>query len=196
MATFLDIGILSHVRIVFVFIFVMAIIYAVLQKTKVLGDSKAIHSWIAISVALIFSLVSSTIDMLDIIMPSFTMLILFGFILSVVYIFLGGKASDIPSLFGEVSGDTKTMGTWILIITILIFLAGIGKIFFDPTSQNVIVNTNSSSSETIVASSDGTNIENVGEAAFWDTIFHPKVLGFILIMIIAVFTIQYMTKLS
>jgi len=42
MATFLDISLIGHIRVVFVAILVFAIIYAVLLKTKILGENKTI----------------------------------------------------------------------------------------------------------------------------------------------------------
>lgn len=190
MATFLDISLLGHVRVVFVFILVFCIIYAVLQMTKALGESKAISVWIALSMAIIFSLVSSSTSMLDIIVPSFVMLILFGFVISVAFVFMGGKLTDVPSIFGE---GKNTMGYWILIFTVIVFLAAIGKVFFDPTSSNAIsTNTTTSSGSTTTVSSS--SVGTTGQDALMSTIFHPKVLGFIVIMLVGTFTVMYMTK--
>jgi hypothetical protein len=194
MATFLDISVLGHIRVVFVAILIFCIIYAVILQTKILGENKAIITWIALSMALMFSLVSSTTKMLDIIIPAFVMLIIFGFVISVAFVFMGGKATDIPSIFGD---SPKTMGYWVLIFTIIVFLAGLGKVFFDPSSGSVVVNKNVTASDgSIIEAGSGDAIGGVGEAAFWDTLFHPKVLGFIVIMIVATFTVMYMTKMQ
>lgn len=193
MATFLDISILGHIRVVFVAILVFCIIYAVLLKVGILGDNKAVITWIAISMALMFSLISSTTKMLDIIVPAFVMLIIFGFVISVAFVFMGGDAKDIPKIFGD---NPKTMGYWVLIFTIIVFLAGLGKVFFDPSSGSVVVNKNVTTTEgTTIEAGSGSSVGGVGEAAFWDTLFHPKVLGFIVIMLIATFTVMYMTKM-
>lgn len=191
MATFLDISLLGHVRIIFVFILVLTIIYAVLTKTKILGDNKAIAMWIAVSMALIFSLVANSVNMLDIIVPSFTMLILFGFVISVAFVFLGGSPDKVFSVFGD---DPKTMGNWVLIFTIIVFLAAIGKIFFDPSSQNAVNSNLNSTATTTASSTESSSVGGTGQTALMDTLFHPKVLGFIVIMIVATFTVMYMTK--
>ena len=38
------------------------------------------------------------------------------------------------------------------------------------------------------------NVSGTGPAEFWQTIFHPKVLGLMLVMLIAFFTVRYMTE--
>jgi len=182
-----------HIRVIFVFLFIAALMYAILLKTKFLGENKTITIIISFSIAILFSLMGSTNQMLDIILPAFSIFLLFAFMIGTLFVFMGGKPDEIFSMFGE---DKKIMGYWVLIITLLIFLGGFGKIFFDPTSEQVIgVNKSiEGPDETLIEAGSGEAIDEVGEGAFWDTIFHPKVLGFIALMMIGTFTIMFMTK--
>lgn len=193
MATFLDISIFSHIRIIFVFLFIAALVYAVLLKTKFLGQNKTIAIVIAFSIAILFSMMGSTNKMLDLILPAFAIFLLFGFMIGTIFTFLGGSPDKLSGVFGD---NPKIMGYWILIITLLIFLGGFGKIFFDPTSEQAIgINkTVTDSSGKTIQAGNGEAIDEVGENAFWDTIFHPKVLGFIALMMIGTFTVMYMVK--
>ena len=193
MATFLDISIFSHIRIIFVFLFIAALIYAILLKTKFLGQNKTISVIIAFSVAILFSMMGSTNQMLDLVLPAFAIFLLFGFMIGTLFIFLGGSSDNISSVFGD---NPKIMGYWVLIITLLIFLGGFGKIFFDPTSEQAVgINkTVTDGNGNTIEAGSGEAIGQVGENAFWDTIFHPKVLGFIALMMIGTFTVMYMVK--
>ena len=53
MATFLDIGLAQHFSVVFTILLVFVIVFAVLEKSKILGGNKGLHSLIALSLAML-----------------------------------------------------------------------------------------------------------------------------------------------
>ena len=52
MATFLDIGLAQHFSVIFPVLFVFVIVFALLEKSKILGDNKGLHSLIALCLAI------------------------------------------------------------------------------------------------------------------------------------------------
>lgn len=80
---------------IYVFIFALIIIYAILAKTKILGDSKAINALIAIIVAIIFSLFASSTEYIRQITPWFVILILAMFFVLLIIGFSGQKIDAI-----------------------------------------------------------------------------------------------------
>jgi hypothetical protein len=193
MATFLDIGLVEHFKVVFVVLFIFAIVYAALMKTKAIGDNKTILVIIATAVAFMFGIATPAAKMMDIILPYFALFMIFIFVILTAFMFMGGKETGLAGMFGD---DPKTMGYVVLVVTIIIFLAAMGKVFFDPTSSTpVTINKNvTTGSGTTIEAGSGDAIGSVGEAAMWDTLFHPKVLGLILIMLVATLTVMYVSK--
>ena len=82
MASFLDIGILDYFAPAFVFLLVFAVLFALLEKTKVFGDKTGINSLVAFSISLLFLLTPDLVGIVKVITPWFT--ILFIFILMIV----------------------------------------------------------------------------------------------------------------
>ena len=54
MATLIDTSLLQFLLPLFSFLFVMAIVYAVMDKFSLVGDNKLIHWTVAFSIAFIF----------------------------------------------------------------------------------------------------------------------------------------------
>ncbi|MBN2881869.1 hypothetical protein JXM83_07515 [Candidatus Woesearchaeota archaeon] len=194
MATFLDIGLLYNARIIFVVVFIFALIYGVLSKTKALGENKTIYIWIAVTVSLLFAFSANAAKFLDVVIPPFVIFIIMVFIMLTVFIFMGGKADAFHTIFSAY--NPSMMGYWILIISLLILAGGLGKVYFDPStsSTDTITVESNSTGDSAIQVADGDNIGTQGEAALWDTIFHPQVLGFILIMLIATFSVMFLSK--
>ena len=61
MATVLDIGLLQEFQIIFGWIFVFVLVYAVLELTKVLGENKGLNAIIGFTAATLFALSSQAV---------------------------------------------------------------------------------------------------------------------------------------
>ena len=193
MATFLDISLLYHVRIIFVVLFIGALIYAVLTKTSVLGGNKTVAIWIAVSMSFFFAFSAKAGEFLDAVIPSFVIFLIGIFVLLVAFVFIGGDASKISTMFS--AQNPAMMGYWVFIITLLILVGGLGKVYFDPNSStDTQIEGNYTGDAVIQVESSTDGVGGQGEDALWDTIFHPQVLGFILLMLVATFSVMFLTK--
>lgn len=166
MATFLEIGILENVSVIFAVILVFAVVYGGLQLTNILGTNKAIHALIAVIVGLLVLLAPNISKLINFIAPWFAFVfILFIFLMLGFNMFGGTKG------FG-VFGDTKTINWILFAVAIFILLVGVFKVY-GPYQQEYAPEKAEESYAQHVAS----------------IFFHPQVLGFILIMAVAFFTI-------
>src|SRR3989338_1391069 len=163
MATFLDVTGLQHFSSVFVFLFVVILIIAIFTYSKIMEE----HQWIAWTLALIvgfFVLVSPTATtVVAKIAPWIAVLFVFVIIVAVAGKMVGG---------GYELGFTKPL---FLIIVIIAIVVGAG----------VTIRSNIS-----VPGDNETSLDFERDYSQTSTvIFHPKFMGMVLILAIAVFTI-------
>jgi hypothetical protein len=188
MATFLDIGLVSHFQVVFTVLLVFTIVYAILEKSKMLGDNKGLHALIALSISMMMLFVPGVTQVVGIMAPWFILMFLAIIFFLILLLAFGTKMETITGW----SSDWVT-GHWVLlIIGIIIFLGAIGSVY----GGSLLPYTNDQTSESIntstMGSDTGTNTgdfnSNVGRV-----IFHPKTLGMILLLIIGSLAIKLMT---
>jgi len=116
----IDISGLSYFMPIFGFLFVFVIIYALLLKTKLLGDSKFINVIISFIVAIIFAVFSSTQSYIQLITPWFAVLMIALFFILVIIGLSQQKIGDIM----------KPGFVWVFIVVlILVFLIAAIKVF-------------------------------------------------------------------
>ncbi|MFA5142147.1 MAG: hypothetical protein WC471_04215 [Candidatus Woesearchaeota archaeon] len=193
MATFLDIGILKYVQVLFPFILVWAVTYSALQWREVLGKNQSLHSIIALVVALLTVLSPQATAVIQYMSPWFAMMLIFAMFFLIFLKFFGVSEGAITRAF-ETSDDARFLTYWILVISIIILAGAIGKVFFGGSSVYV---GSSGTVLPIITPSTAANYTDEygvatasGEVNFAATIFHPKVLGMLLVLIIAAFTIK------
>jgi hypothetical protein len=184
MATPLDIGFLQHFESIFVVIFVFTAMYGVLMFKKPLGENKGVNALLAFSVAIIFVLFPDTVDIIKAAVPWWTIMIIV-----ITFIIIGVEAfgSKFPT------GTLQSFSTWVLIIAIVIFVFAWAGVSGQRAGPYLDENTSSITRSTDAARGDG----NVASGSFQDnlgaTLFHPKVLGVILILVVCLFTILFLT---
>jgi len=164
MASFLDITILEPFLPIFSFIFIWLILYAILQKSNLLGGKPVLDLVIGLLIALVAMFFGSTFDFINTLIPWFVMLAIASIL--VVFVsssFLKEGIADIPPLKGIV-----------MVLSLVIIVWSITVIFgpvFNPYS--------------------------VGANPEWETLrtlFHPRVLGAIFILIIVANTIKLIVE--
>ena len=77
MATLLDLGLLRYFSVIFSFILVWALVFALLQKTKILGDKAGLNVLLAVAVAFLVSLSDNVVQIINFMIPWFTIAIIF-----------------------------------------------------------------------------------------------------------------------
>ncbi|MBN2422396.1 hypothetical protein JXB41_04150 [Candidatus Woesearchaeota archaeon] len=184
MATFLDIGFLTHFSSVFVVIFVFTAVYAVLTFKKPIGENKGVNALISFAIAIIFILSEDAILIIKAAVPWWTIMIIV-----VTFVVIGVEAfgSSFPAT------TVTSFSTWILIIAIIIFVFAWSGVAGQKAGPYLGENTSSLTEAAAAARGDG----SVSTGSFQDnlgaTLFHPKVLGLVLILIVALFTVLFIT---
>ena len=160
MATFLDIGILESFLPLFSFIFIWLILYAILQKSKLLGGKVVLDLVIGLIIALVAMFSGSTLEFVNTLIPWFVMLA----IAAILVVFVSS------SFLKEGVADVPPLKIIVMVLSLVIIVWSITVIFgpvFNPYSA-------------------GANSE-------WETLrtlFHPRVLGAIFILIVVARTIK------
>ncbi len=175
MATFLDIGLLKGFERLFSFLFIFVTSYAVLTKVKFPTDNKGLQSLVAILLAVFTSMSDGASAFIAQVSPWFIVLFMIIIFLMIANMIFGVTESDIT---GYWKAEDSVMPTWILVISVIIVLL-VGSSVFGSTFLS-FTNTTSNS---------GDIGQNIGAA-----IFHPRMLGFIAVMLVGVFSILLLSK--
>jgi cytosine/uracil/thiamine/allantoin permease len=179
MATPLDIGLLQKFDVIFPFIFVLVIVYAVLTRTDWFKEKQGIALILAfvIGVMTLFSRIA--VETINRMAPWFVLLVIFGILLLLVYQAMGIKEAKILEvLTSKEHGDT--FAQWIIALMLIIGLGSLSAVVSEQKGFTKLV-----AGENATKAPPGEE-----EIGFWATIFHPKVLGLALILLIAMFTVQ------
>ena len=178
MASPLDLGILQLFDFIFPVLLVWTFVFALLQKTKVIGDSIGINATIASAAALTILLSRTAIDLINFIIPWFAIAIIFFVLMVLLFMIMGAK---------DIKAYQQTNVQWILIaVGILIVVAGFGKVLGQTLLEE--------------GAQAGTVVEGAEDVAtggfqqnIYATLFHPKVLGLLVVFAIVVFTVALLS---
>lgn len=153
------------------FLFVFTLMYALLAKTKVLGENKYVHLLLSFVIAIVFVASPLIRSYTIVILPWFVVFVIAVFMIMIVIGFTQGKLDTI----------TKPWFAWsVIIILILVFLIAAINVF-SPVIGPYLPGGNESAGEPF-----GLEIKH--------TIFHPAVLGAILLFVVAAIASWILTK--
>ncbi|MFC1801758.1 hypothetical protein ACFLZB_04825 [Nanoarchaeota archaeon] len=182
MATFLDVGLLQYFSVIFPVLLVFAIVFAILTTTKILGENKTINALVAVVLALMVLLVPDIVDVINFMAPWFVLVFIFLILLILVYRILGATEKDI----GDFIKTDRPIKWAIFAVGLIILLAALGTVFGQKVGPYL------GGAETSNVTTD--DIQSGVATGNWEqnlfaTLFHPKILGVILIFAIAIFAI-------
>ncbi|MBS3166703.1 hypothetical protein J4403_00665 [Candidatus Woesearchaeota archaeon] len=121
MATPLDISLLTYLLPVFVAIMIYVVLYAVLVRTKVLGESNSINAWVALALALLFLAMPGAVKFISFVAPWFVTMVIIALCVFLVFLFMG---MDLAHIKKYILVDSTVM--WIaLMFSIVIVVAGL-----------------------------------------------------------------------
>ncbi len=181
MATPLDLGLLQHFSVIFPILLVYGMVLGVLTYTKFFGENAALHNVIAIVIALSTGMSTLVVQIINTMAPWIILIFVLIMFLLMAYKFFGATDSDIHTVLTR----DKTVVVWILIIFFIIMLGSISKFYF---AESTIPG-----GEGVVGVEEG-QAAGAGVGAFWATLFNTKVLGVIMVLLIAVFAIIMLSK--
>lgn len=125
MASILDAGLVSIFSGIFVFLLVFALSWAALTKLKMFGDAKNAYAIIAFTFAFLMAIAPPARNFVLFIAPWYVALaIVLFFMLFIVGLFGLSAEKDFPKIIKE-----TRVWIWIVIISIVIFLAGLAFSF-------------------------------------------------------------------
>ncbi|MFW6013790.1 MAG: hypothetical protein ACOCZQ_00195 [Nanoarchaeota archaeon] len=172
----MDAELLQHFSPFFIFIFLFAISYAILQWGKMFGETPSIHIMISLVIAFFGGIYSEPIrGLIEYIIPWFVFLIVL-FMLVIMLIKMLGVSDDSIQSAGKSPGVYWT----ILIIVLVIIIGGLSNVFgedmleFTQGGNTSAVGENGEEKSTHTGDIE----ENIGA-----TFFHPTVLGMIFILL-------------
>ncbi len=170
----LDLGLLQLFDFIFPVLLVWAFVFALLQKTEVVGKSMGINAIIASATSLTILLSRTAIDLINFIIPWFAIAIIFFVLMVLLFMVMGAK---------DVTAYKQTNVQWILIaVGILIVVAGFGKVLGQSVLEQSAQTGDVVEGQEAVAGSDF-------QQNIYATLFHPKVLGLLVVFAIVVFTV-------
>jgi hypothetical protein len=176
MATPFDFGLIQDFSSIFVVVLVFAMLYGALSMGKMFNAS--VNSIISVVIALLMLVVPNLIEVIKIAMPWFTVVVILTLMLIMVAKMFGSDDHDIKRAFAS-----EGLMYWFITAAILIIIFSLGKVYF--TTENGDFNPRE-------AVDVGDEVTFSG--GFWATLFHPNVLGFLFVMLIAVFTVILLTS--
>jgi NADH:ubiquinone oxidoreductase subunit 6 (subunit J) len=162
-----------------------------MEATKALGaDKKSLHAIIAIVIAFMVSMSTGVVAVIQNFTPWFTMLVLIIFFILFAVKMFGVKDSYISEGFQK----NKSLLTWIIVLTVIILLFSLGSGF----GQETLEQGQSGGTTVSVATGNTTTPTNTGSFSqnLYNTLYHPKILGLILIMIIVLISAIFLTDVD
>ncbi|RMD57424.1 hypothetical protein D6825_04045 [Candidatus Woesearchaeota archaeon] len=178
MATPLDVTALQGFKGVFPFLFILVFTYAILISTSWFKDKQFFAAIIAFALAFMSLLSPVVTKTVALMMPWLVLFFIFIVLLMIVFMATGVKGEYITDFIKE---GNYALGLWMFVIFSLI---AVGSLMF-------VLNEETGGIESFY------NESQIGQAQGWavlPTIFHPKFLGMVLVLLIAVFTVRYMTS--
>lgn len=194
MATFLDVGILENFSIVFVFLLIFTIVYGLLEVIGIFGkDKKGLSALVALSVGILIIISKAAVVMINFMTPWFIVLFLFIFFMIFAVRMFGVSETDTMNIIKD-----SRVYPYLVVFGFLILIAGFSSAFGQSLLETGTGVEGDGDTDVILpgdieggstkTTSFGSNVLN--------TLVHPKVLGFIALMLIALFTLIFLTKLT
>lgn len=178
-----DLSLMNILSPIIIFILIWALTYALLTKSKVLGDNQNLNAVISFAVAVLFILIPGTTKFVSIFTPWIMVLFIGIVLLFSLFYFIGWDFKSIQ----EHLGAGVIVWTIIIIFLIILFVS-LSNIF----GEKVAPYSSADSSSTISSTIEGAGGSLGSEVK--DTLFNPKVLGVIFLLMVAVFAIRLISE--
>ena len=174
MASILEsLGFLEFFLPIFSFLFIFVIVFAVLDKFKLMGENKTVKFIAALSIALLFLFSQETLNFVNFVTPWFVVLVVVALFILALFMFMGVKEKQME----ETVRDPRVYWT-VLVIIIILLIAAIGTVFSD------------------FFATEGGEITDPTKASITQILVHPRVLGALFLLVIVSFAIKNIASMS
>lgn len=171
----LDVSLFNFFKPVFTLFFVFVFIYALLEKTKILGSNRETNALFAFVIGLLFILTPNASDLLNIMTPWFVIFFVFIIFIILMFLMVGVKEESVVNAF------TSSGVVWTIVIIAVFFIFGVAvSQVFGPVIQGIY----------------GTE-ETAREGITFDIgriIFHPRMLGALFVLVVASQAVRLISK--
>ncbi len=183
MATPLDIAALQQFEGVFPFLFVLVVVYAILSSTEYFKDKKVLSVLISVLAAFLTLFSPLVMKTVALSMPWFVL-----FLLVIIFFILAFMATGVKTerIVEFIQNGEFAVGLWMLGILLAIFGGSLFYVWQQETGGPISLLNQTGEPGSIEFQEDSWNI--------WQTIFHPNFLGVALVLLLAAFTVKYMTS--
>ena len=190
MASILDLGGITAFQRVWPFLLTLVVVYAALGYVSIFKDNKGVRSMIAFVMAILASTYTIAWKTINLAAPWFVLLIFLMIFLLIAYQLFGVKQEFIVDVVtGKTAGKYgQTFAYWTLALVLMITIGSLSSVISEEKKFTTL--REGSSTETVPVSQQPLS-EQVG---FFNTLTNPKVLGMLLILLIAFFTISNLAE--
>jgi len=206
MATLLDLGALEQFSGIFPFLLVLVLVYAILARTDFFKDKQGWAAMIATLCAIMTLFSKIAMKTISLMAPWFVLFIIFATLMILAYMALG---IDQKAVTAFVSDDKFGVGTWVMAIMLIIGLGSFFSVLNEETggleqladgyvsaygtTDHKEYTSGGARDVSYRYDSQGIRVSVVEkEYDFFQTLFHPKVLGLVLVLLIAMFTVKFL----
>ncbi len=193
MATFEGFELISNFSGVFSFLLTFSIVYGVLSVTNVFKENgKTLNPILAFSISLLASLSSVYINMVSTMAPWLIILVVGVFFVMLFLRFLGVSDDMFTGFFSGSAKEKKTVIYWVIIAVIIIVTVSVSIEIGDEVGPYVgerSSNVTDESPADVPTGSGNAFADNLGA-----TLFHPKVVGAFLILLIASLAVRQLSQ--
>ena len=154
---------------IIIFLFIMLVSFAVMDKFKLMGENKALHALVAFCLGVLFLFSRTAVGVVVAATPWFIVMIVLGMFVISFFLFLGVKEETIGSALKE------PRVYWTLLLIIIIFLV-------------VVVTNVYKANNPSVETTSGSTTEGI------NALVNPKVLGAIVLLVIAAFAVSFISE--
>ena len=179
MVTFLDTSVLKAFDVVYAFLFVWALTFAIFHKIKFISQSNAVNALIATALSFIVILSRPIVEMINFMIPWFTVVIIMVVLLLLIFQIFGFKESDMATAVKD-----KAVYWTLIGIALVIMFAAFSSVY----GQSILEAGQQARGEINETSTPGF------QQSLFVTLFNPKVLGLIILFAIAVMTIALISS--
>ncbi len=167
--------------------------FGILQVVKIFGEkSQNLNAIIGFCIALFLTFADKPRLIVNGMIPWFALMFVFGlFLLTAMRFIFGSEAGD--SMLLSMLGGKTGAGWWVGVGAIIILIVGISSVIGDPladSGENATTDASTGNSD----GSSGSTATDDYRTNVLNTLYHPKLLGAVVLLLIALFAILLITR--
>lgn len=195
--TFIDVSLLTGAQFVFSFVLVWIIVYVILGITKIFENQKHLQGLLAIFIALLTLTSPKVLAVVSLVVPWFAIMFVFITLVMLGIMIFGVEMKQITAY---ITDKENPVMHFVMIISVIIVIGGLGAVFFSgdqPAVNGSTTVATQTGTQTVITSSGTTTsgtVAAVGPGALLATLFHPKLLGAMFVLLLGLFTVLMLVK--